>query len=399
MGESIHFNVIIPTRERADTLLHCLRTVIAQNYADLNIIVSDNFGQDNTREVVESFSDKRITYINTGKRLSMSHNWEFALNHVSKGWVMYLGDDDGLMPGCLTKAAKVITDTNCDAIATKLSHYFWPDSKVWEDCLMIPTTTGMEIRDSKVWLAKLMNGSVSYTELPMLYTGGLAKKSVVDTARDSSGRFFLSMTPDVYSAIAIASVTRSYVMLKEPIFLSGASSHSNGASWFGGNKNPGPAATYFSEENIPCHKALGSCQIRSIPILTYECYLQSSHLHSNFLKINLIDQLRLALATATPDHYPSVREYCDDIARRNGFNIGHVTPQMMIRKLQFKVARFKRRINMIHIDPNDFGVTNIFDATKLANAIYTVATKYKHWKMDYAIRLFGGTFSKLITRK
>ncbi len=73
------FTVIIPTRERADTLYYSLKTCVTQDYDDLEILVSDNFSQDNTREVVESFKDPRIRYINTGKRVSMSDNWEFAV--------------------------------------------------------------------------------------------------------------------------------------------------------------------------------------------------------------------------------------------------------------------------------------------------------------------------------
>jgi len=75
--------VIIPTRERADTLETCLQTVVAQTYPNLKIIVSDNCSNDNTKDVVLSFDDKRITYLNTGRRLSMTHNWEFAIRNVT----------------------------------------------------------------------------------------------------------------------------------------------------------------------------------------------------------------------------------------------------------------------------------------------------------------------------
>ncbi|RYZ29021.1 MAG: glycosyltransferase, partial [Sphingobacteriales bacterium] len=76
------YTVVVPTRERADTLLHTLRTCVTQNYDNLTILVSDNCSQDTTEEVVRSFNDPRIQYVNTGKRLSMSHNWEFALSQV-----------------------------------------------------------------------------------------------------------------------------------------------------------------------------------------------------------------------------------------------------------------------------------------------------------------------------
>ena len=64
--QATKFSVIIPTRERSDTLQSSLKTCVGQDYDNLEIIVSDNFSTDNTREVVESFDDPRIRYINTG---------------------------------------------------------------------------------------------------------------------------------------------------------------------------------------------------------------------------------------------------------------------------------------------------------------------------------------------
>lgn len=71
--------VIIPTRERGEVLAHALKTVLAQDYGDLHVLVSDNASTDGTRDIVHGSDDPRIRYVNTGKRLSMSRNWEFAL--------------------------------------------------------------------------------------------------------------------------------------------------------------------------------------------------------------------------------------------------------------------------------------------------------------------------------
>jgi glycosyltransferase involved in cell wall biosynthesis len=97
--------VIVPTRERCDVLQHCLQTLTMQDYQHLEILVSDNFSADATKEVVASAGDPRIRYINTGRRLSMSHNWEFALSHVRDGWVTFIGDDDGLPPGAIASVS------------------------------------------------------------------------------------------------------------------------------------------------------------------------------------------------------------------------------------------------------------------------------------------------------
>ncbi|PYY07430.1 MAG: glycosyltransferase family 2 protein, partial [Acidobacteria bacterium] len=87
-GAGVKFSVVIPTRERSDTLAATLKTCVGQNYKNLEIIVSDNYSQDNTRGVVESFSDNRIRYTNTLKRVGMSQNWEHAFSLVTGDFVM-----------------------------------------------------------------------------------------------------------------------------------------------------------------------------------------------------------------------------------------------------------------------------------------------------------------------
>ena len=129
--------VIIPTRERADTLFHTLRTVVEQDYENLEIIVSDNASNDNTEAIVRRFSDPRLNYINTGQRLGMSENWEFALGHVKGDFVMYLGDDDGLLPEACSDVAKIISSTDTKAVIWNKPDYNWPTNKITPNNLNI----------------------------------------------------------------------------------------------------------------------------------------------------------------------------------------------------------------------------------------------------------------------
>ena len=79
MKDIRHFTIFIPTRERADTLIHTISSALAQDYENFTVLVSDNASTDNTKALVDSIADPRLKYINTGKRVSMSHNWEFSL--------------------------------------------------------------------------------------------------------------------------------------------------------------------------------------------------------------------------------------------------------------------------------------------------------------------------------
>ena len=60
MNKNIKFSIVVPTCERASTLRFTLKTIIEQDYDNLQIIVSDNFSNDETKEVVQSFSDSRF---------------------------------------------------------------------------------------------------------------------------------------------------------------------------------------------------------------------------------------------------------------------------------------------------------------------------------------------------
>lgn len=118
----------MPTADRAATLEATLRTVTQQNYGDLQIIVSDDASTDHTQDVVKACRDPRVEYINTGKRLGMASNWEFALGHVKGDFVFFLGDDDGLLPSACQDVADVLVFTNAKALAWENPNYSWPDS-------------------------------------------------------------------------------------------------------------------------------------------------------------------------------------------------------------------------------------------------------------------------------
>lgn len=393
MTNNIKFSVIIPTRERADTLLHCLRTVVAQDYENLCIIVSDNFSQDNTREIVDSFKDPRIKYINPGKRLSMSHHWEFALSHVTDGWVTIVGDDDGLLPGALATVAEAIQKTGCQAITSKLCYYIWPNSAAIENNhLIVPLTSGIEIRNGREWLSRLMRGDAVYPDLPYLYTGGFVDVLAINRARGTRGTFFLSLAPDFYSAIALASVLDNYVVLNEPIAVAGTSSHSCGVSVYGG-KNLIPAQKFFSEGQIPFHSMLvGGEVVKSVPILVYECYLQSTHLHHDFLKIKIEDQLALALSLINPKYYDDFKKYCSQVASNNGVKMDVVDQKARKFKKRLHLPQFEKIINYLFrrrtILCNEFGVQDVYGAVLLAKAVYLLETKHAHWKLQHILSIF-----------
>ena len=269
------FTVIIPTRERADTLQYCLKTVVAQDYDNLEILVSDNFSSDDTEDLVRSFKDPRIVYKNTGKRVSMSHNWEFALSHIKSGWVTILGDDDGLFPGAVSDLMAIVADNEpVDAITWPSVEYGWPicQNQNLQNTMVIPLVDGVEKRRAVDILSDVINFRRPYNELPFIYKG-LVKTEVVKKLRAvSGGTIFHSMIPDIYFSISSCTVIEHYLYSFRPYTVNGASSHSNGVASLSGPEGK-EAEQMFLAEEISLHAMLPYCP--SIPILVTESLLQA----------------------------------------------------------------------------------------------------------------------------
>lgn len=319
------FTVIIPTRERSDTLIHTLKTALSQDYDQFQVLVSDNASEDDTCDKVISINDPRLKYVNTGQRVSMGENWEFALSHVDEGWVTVIGDDDALLPGTLSKVHKIIKKTGTSALRSNGCSYQWPGFNGSNyGGLSISLKKGYEIRKSGQILQQVLNGARYYNELPMLYNGGFISVNLIKQAKSLTERFFMSMTPDVYSAMVFSLLTDSYVYSHEPLAINGASLHSGGTAGFERVKQKrsyDPAEKFWSEKNIPFHEELpllaNGRPVRSIQVLVYESYLQAKKFH-NYKKVstNHAEQLKVAIKNSGPDHLEIV-EWANLFAKKH----------------------------------------------------------------------------------
>lgn len=324
--------IIIPTRERGDVLGATIRSVCAQDYDGLDILVSDNCSTDGTADIVRAAGDPRVRYVNTGKRLSMSHNWEFALSHVSVDdrYVMVIGDDDAIVPGALDRIAALIRGTGTRAVNSTFATFIWPSAdNAGMGRLLVPMRQGYEVRASKAWLQRTIEGRCWYSDLPMLYAGGAHHIALIDAVRRKTGAFFHSCQPDIYSSVALSCATERYVFSHEPFAIAGHSRHSNGASWSASGKVSacGEALKanqlFSSEANIPWHGGIPTLPDGRIPLsadlLVYESYLQAMHLHDNVLGLKPEDMLPLFLARGSPD-WDRMSAWIDLFVARHGLD-------------------------------------------------------------------------------
>ena len=93
---------------------------------DLEIIVSDNHSRDDTADVVAAKNHPRLVYTRTSERCSMRANFENGLRAANGDYVIFIGDDDGVLPGGMAHLRELLECHRPEAVGWKIIQYFWP---------------------------------------------------------------------------------------------------------------------------------------------------------------------------------------------------------------------------------------------------------------------------------
>ena len=403
------FTIIIPTRERCDTLAAALKTCVTQDYDDLEIIVSDNLSQDDTFEVVRSYRDKRIRYLNTGQRVGMSTNWEFALSHVSEGYVTFIGDDDGLLPGAVPRIAETLDTSGMpSAFAWGRAVYCWPSypSPSRRNTLFFHTDHRLLKLQAAEWLTQLSLYQCPWASLPSVYNSFINLQIINEVKQRGNGRFFNSAIPDVYSAIAIACVIDTYYFSMRPYAVAGLSRHSTGNSFSNLQVDARPAQRFLTENEIPIHPQVVMSSLSTI--CATECLLQARDvgLTPPNLSIDLKRLIKAALLEASEEpaeEYPAILESLRQIGAKNGLESyveDAIAGAMHSPAIQGKPlsARDLRRHGMV-FNCNDFGINDVYDATLLCEQALTSTDHFTYLFPIGTLRLTAQSYLPFVRKR
>ncbi|ARK10405.1 glycosyltransferase [Fibrella sp. ES10-3-2-2] len=406
--EQHKFTIIIPTRERADTLIHSLQTCTTQAYENLTILVSDNCGQDNTEQVVKSVGDPRVQYINTGERLSMAHNWEFALAQVNEGFVTILGDDDGFLPNAVQEANRILNETGLLAVNMNplTDFYLWPSyyKKEQANMLKVSFSNGYEIRDGKAELRKLLACKQEHSPLACLYTSFIHVSAIQDVKR-VAGSMFRSQIMDSYSAVALANQIGKYAYCRRKLRLNGISSHSTGSSQFNYEKNKQAADLFTKEAKIPFHSKL--IYSPSYSYMIAENFMQSFDAGLNIEEKKLFDFMpfiKVALKEANTrlkGQYDTIIEATRYIAEHNDIDTRVVeqliskTHSQKINLIGYDLKRYAHPF--LFFNAANYDATNVYEAGNLYHDIRSKPARYltksTTWRYMFDM-VFGETASR-----
>lgn len=101
-------SVILPTYNRAHLIKRPIKSVLNQQFSDLELIIVDDGSRDDTATVVNEFADSRISYIEheTNKGSSAARNT--GINAATGEYIAFLDSDDEWHPTKLSKQIRYL---------------------------------------------------------------------------------------------------------------------------------------------------------------------------------------------------------------------------------------------------------------------------------------------------
>lgn len=135
-------SVILPTRNRADTIVASVRSVLDQSYRNLELLIVDDASTDDTKACIDELTDPRIRWIRLDRQAGASTARNIGIEQACGAWIAFQDSDDVWLPGKLEKQVARVRDPAANVIAAFTS--YWRHDGVTRVLLPQPGSKGME---------------------------------------------------------------------------------------------------------------------------------------------------------------------------------------------------------------------------------------------------------------
>ncbi len=328
------FSILLPTKNRLDLLKGALYTVLSQEYKDLEIIVADNCSEQNIKSYMDELADDRIIYIRSEVPLSVTDNWNKALDKSSGDYVLMLGDDDGLTPGYLERLREIIkTYKNPDFIYQGAYIYGFPGAIAWRpEGFMFNTTEhiplfkGKEMHQS-LTVQEALHAAQESTKLKLVFPFNMQhfvyRRSFIKKMMHF-GEFFQGPFPDFYAGILSMILGKKMILWNSPQVIIGISKKSFGYFFF----------NEIEEEGIDFLDIQGYEE--NLPHSIAKCWLPISHMENAWL----VSALRVLAK------FPARTDLKLDMKHYQIKQLSHlVSRRLTLKNLVFFLSLFARAID------------------------------------------------------
>ena len=107
-GTSPAVSICIPAYKGAVVLAATIESVLAQTFADFELVIIDDNSPDDTATLVAGYADPRIRFLRNPSNLGPQGNWNRCLEEARGTYFKLLPQDDLLAPDCLALQVGVL---------------------------------------------------------------------------------------------------------------------------------------------------------------------------------------------------------------------------------------------------------------------------------------------------
>lgn len=101
-------SVCIPVYNGERYIRGAIEQVLRQTYQGFELVIIDNASTDQTAEIVRSFHDPRVRFIQNAENVGLVGNWNLCLEHAAAEYVQILCVDDMITDDCLEEKVGVL---------------------------------------------------------------------------------------------------------------------------------------------------------------------------------------------------------------------------------------------------------------------------------------------------
>jgi glycosyltransferase involved in cell wall biosynthesis len=237
-------SVLLPTRNGGRLLDGCVSSVLEQDCDDLELVVSDNASDDETRDVLAAFSDDpRLKLVRLDEPVPVTENWNVALHASSGDNLLLIGDDDYVLPGACSRIDQLLREHGRpDALSYEAYGFAFPgalpgcDTGAYADPLFPPDPAlppwGLIPPETRRELA-LDVFRFTYRFCLNLQTTVISRRAIEALPKGP----FVPPFPDFYAIVALLLRAERWAYSPERLVIVGVSPKSFGRTLHGGGRD------------------------------------------------------------------------------------------------------------------------------------------------------------------
>jgi glycosyltransferase involved in cell wall biosynthesis len=109
----------VPVWNGADYLEHCLDSLLAQTYDDIEILISDNASTDRTPEICRAYCtrDERVNYHRQPHNIGAAANYNFLVHQARSELFQWAAHDDACAPEFVERCVAALDASPSDVLA------------------------------------------------------------------------------------------------------------------------------------------------------------------------------------------------------------------------------------------------------------------------------------------